>query len=256
MSAPPPSALIRAQDKLVVRRRFEALGAPVPRLAAVTDVADVDAFAARVDAPIVVETVAVAIDGRGVALTRNHQGQGHRDRVARRRDRGAHRGEGGDAARVAAPVARSPFSQARSTGDEDRSKRRGVYGGGRARARAGRRTRQRGKPIGVTPGVRTRGGGSAGSRTVRDRQGGLIVNELAMRPHNSGHWTMDGSRTSKFEQRLRAVLDYPLGDSTPIAPVTDGQCPGAQQTPAMSWNSGCAASSPSAGSRGAPLRQG
>jgi 5-(carboxyamino)imidazole ribonucleotide synthase len=50
--------------------------------------------------------------------------------------------------------------------------------------------------------------------------GTLVVNELAMRPHNSGHWTMDGARTSQFEQHLRAVLDYPLGDTSPIAPVT------------------------------------
>ena len=50
--------------------------------------------------------------------------------------------------------------------------------------------------------------------------GHLLVNELAMRPHNSGHWTMDGSRTSQFEQHLRAVLDYPLGDTDAIAPVT------------------------------------
>ena len=50
--------------------------------------------------------------------------------------------------------------------------------------------------------------------------GALVVNELAMRPHNSGHWTMDGARTSQFEQHLRAVLDYPLGDTAAIAPVT------------------------------------
>jgi 5-(carboxyamino)imidazole ribonucleotide synthase len=49
---------------------------------------------------------------------------------------------------------------------------------------------------------------------------GLIVNELAMRPHNSGHWTMDGSVTSQFEQHLRAVLDYPLGRTDPVAPFT------------------------------------
>jgi 5-(carboxyamino)imidazole ribonucleotide synthase len=51
-------------------------------------------------------------------------------------------------------------------------------------------------------------------------EGDVLVNELAMRPHNSGHWTMDGSRTSQFEQHLRAVLDYPLGDTAAIAPVT------------------------------------
>jgi len=48
----------------------------------------------------------------------------------------------------------------------------------------------------------------------------ILVNELAMRPHNSGHWSIDGSVTSQFEQHLRAVLDLPLGDTTPTAAVT------------------------------------
>jgi 5-(carboxyamino)imidazole ribonucleotide synthase len=46
----------------------------------------------------------------------------------------------------------------------------------------------------------------------------LFINELAMRPHNSGHWTIEGSRTSQFEQHLRAILDLPLGDPTMTAP--------------------------------------
>jgi 5-(carboxyamino)imidazole ribonucleotide synthase len=46
-----------------------------------------------------------------------------------------------------------------------------------------------------------------------------LVNELAMRPHNSAHWTIEGARTSQFEQHLRAVLDYPLGATAPTAPV-------------------------------------
>ena len=53
-----------------------------------------------------------------------------------------------------------------------------------------------------------------------DTPTGVVVNELAMRPHNSGHWTIDGSVTSQFEQHLRAVLDWPLGDTAPTAPVT------------------------------------
>jgi len=52
-----------------------------------------------------------------------------------------------------------------------------------------------------------------------ERGGALLVNELAMRPHNSGHWTIEGSRTSQFEQHLRAVLDYPLGVTSQTAPV-------------------------------------
>lgn len=45
----------------------------------------------------------------------------------------------------------------------------------------------------------------------------LFINELAMRPHNSGHWTIEGSATSQFEQHLRAILDLPLGDTAMVA---------------------------------------
>jgi 5-(carboxyamino)imidazole ribonucleotide synthase len=52
------------------------------------------------------------------------------------------------------------------------------------------------------------------------RAGGLLVNELAMRPHNSGHWTIEGAATSQFEQHLRAVLDLPLGSCVPAGSFT------------------------------------
>ena len=88
--------------------------------------------------------------------------------------------------------------------------------------------------------------------------GGLVVNELAMRPHNSGHWTMDGARTSQFEQHLRAVLDYPLGDTAPIAPVT--VMANVLGAPGDSGDGdGRAAASPvrpDAGGQGPPVRQG
>jgi 5-(carboxyamino)imidazole ribonucleotide synthase len=62
---------------------------------------------------------------------------------------------------------------------------------------------------------------------------GLVVNELAMRPHNSGHWTIEGARTSQFEQHLRAVLDYPLGATDALAPaVVMANVLGAAQPPA------------------------
>jgi 5-(carboxyamino)imidazole ribonucleotide synthase len=47
-----------------------------------------------------------------------------------------------------------------------------------------------------------------------------MVNDLSMLPHSSGHWSIDGAVTSQFEQHLRAVLDLPLGDTTPRAPWT------------------------------------
>src|ERR1700761_5544725 len=73
--APPPQALLHAQDKLVMRRRLEALGAPVPRYAGVQSVEEVDAFAERLDvgqaAPMVVKAARGGYDGRGVRLARD-----------------------------------------------------------------------------------------------------------------------------------------------------------------------------------------
>ena len=70
-----------------------------------------------------------------------------------------------------------------------------------------------------------------------ERGVGLVVNELAMRPHNSGHWSMDGATTSQFEQHLRAVLDYPLGSTAPLAPVTVmANVLGAPTQPAMTMD--------------------
>ena len=57
------------------------------------------------------------------------------------------------------------------------------------------------------------------ARPTGEYSGRLLVNELAMRPHNSAHWTIEGARTSQFEQHLRAVLDYPLGTTAATAPV-------------------------------------
>jgi 5-(carboxyamino)imidazole ribonucleotide synthase len=50
------------------------------------------------------------------------------------------------------------------------------------------------------------------------REGNVLVNEIAPRPHNSGHQTIEANATSQFEQHLRAILDWPLGDTTQILP--------------------------------------
>ena len=49
--------------------------------------------------------------------------------------------------------------------------------------------------------------------------GSLLVNELALRPHNSGHFTIEGAETSQFEQHLRGVLGWPLGDPALTVPA-------------------------------------
>jgi 5-(carboxyamino)imidazole ribonucleotide synthase len=237
--APPPSALIHAQDKLVMRRRLEALGAPVPRYAEVTDVADVDAFAARVDTDIVVKTVRGGYDGRGVTLTRDvseardvvgrYLADGAavlvEEKVAMRRE-------------LAALVARSPFGQGAAWPVVQTVQCDGICVEVIAPAprldselssAAGQLALRLANELGVV--------GLLAVELFETVDGRLLVNELAMRPHNSGHWSMDGARTGQFEQHLRAVLDYPLGDTAPIAPVTVmANVLGAQETPPMSMD--------------------
>jgi 5-(carboxyamino)imidazole ribonucleotide synthase len=237
--APPPSALIHAQDKLVMRRRLEALGVPVPRFAEVTDVADVDAFAARVATDIVVKTVRGGYDGRGVTLARD---------VAEARDVAGRYLAHGAAVLVeeevamrrelAALVARSPFGQGAAWPVVQTVQRDGICV----------------EVIAPAPWLDVELGSAAGQLALRladalgvvgvlavelfeTVDGRLVVNELAMRPHNCGHWSMDGARTGQFEQHLRAVLDYPLGNTAPIAPVTVmANVLGAEHVPAMSMD--------------------
>ena len=238
--APPPQALMHAQDKLVMRRRLDALGAAVPRYAGLDSSArldqELDAFAAWVDAPLVVKAVRGGYDGRGVRMARDlaHARDIARDylsdgvtvlveeRVELRRE-------------LSALVARSPFGQGAAWPVVETVQRDGICVLVIAPAPAlpdglAAAAQQLGLRLAAELGVV----GVLAVELFETTDGALLINELAMRPHNSGHWTMDGARTSQFEQHLRAVLDYPLGDTEAIAPVTVmANVLGAAQPPAM-----------------------
>lgn len=237
--APPPSALIHAQDKLVMRRRLAELGAPVPRFAEVRELADVDAFTAEVQGAVVVKTARGGYDGRGVTLARD---------LAEARDAAQRYLSGGAGVLIeekvamrrelAALVARSPFGQGAAWPVVQTVQRDGICVEVLApapglddelRVAAGQLGLALAAELGVV--------GVLAVELFETVDGRLLVNELAMRPHNSGHWTMDGARTSQFEQHLRAVLDYPLGDTAPIAPLTVmANVLGAQHAPAMTMD--------------------
>jgi 5-(carboxyamino)imidazole ribonucleotide synthase len=236
---PGPEALVCAQDKLVMRRRLADLGAPVPRFAEAHTVDDVDAFAARIGGPVVIKTVRGGYDGRGVVLAddlaaaRDAVGRYLADgvpvlleeRVSMRRE-------------LAALVARSPFGQGAAWPVVETVQRQGICVTVLAPApglpdELAADAEQLGLRIAEELGVV----GVLAVELFETGDGALLVNELAMRPHNSGHWTMNGSVTSQFEQHLRAVLDYPLGDTRPLAPVTVmANVLGAEQTPAMAMD--------------------
>ncbi len=235
--APPPHALVHAQDKLVMRRRLEALGAPVPRYAEIRSVDELDAFAQRMGGPVVVKAVRGGYDGRGVRMARDPVHAREiaesfladgvpvmaEEQVNMRRE-------------LSALVARSPFGQGAAWPVVETVQRDGVCVQVIAPApdlpddvasAAQRLALRLAAELGVV--------GVLAVELFETSGGDLLVNELAMRPHNSGHWTMDGARTSQFEQHLRAVLDYPLGDTDAIAPVTVmANVLGAPQQPAMS----------------------
>lgn len=224
---PGPHALVYAQDKGAMRARLTELGIPCPRHRIVADPADVTAFA-REGAregdgfPVVLKTVRGGYDGKGVWVVRREEDAAvpfragvpvlAEELVDFRRE-------------LAANVVRSPSGQAVAYPVVESVQVDGVCDTVIAPApglppEAAVRTQQLALRIASELDVvghlaveLFEAGGAAGEPRI-------LVNELAMRPHNSGHWTQDGAVTSQFDNHVRAVLDLPLGDPRPRAPWT------------------------------------
>ena len=212
---PGSTALRHAQDKLVMRERLAGLGVPMPAFTPVATLADVEGFAAHVGWPLVLKAATGGYDGRGVWIVADREqaaevvASGVRllaeQCVAMRRE-------------LAALVARSPGGQAAAWPVVETVQQDGICV----------------EVVAPAPGLTEELALQAQELALRladelgvvgvlavelfETSGGLLVNELAMRPHNSGHWTIEGSRTSQFENHLRAVLDYPMGATTATAP--------------------------------------
>ncbi|MFG2002488.1 5-(carboxyamino)imidazole ribonucleotide synthase [Spirillospora sp. NPDC048911] len=217
---PGAAALLHAQDKLVMRERLSALGAPCPRYAAVggdDPLAIIEAFGRETGWPVVVKATRGGYDGKGVWVLDGPDEGLVRDLLARGlslmvEEHVPFRRE------LAALVARSPHGQGAAYPIVETVQENGICVeviapapglDEETAAEAQRLALEIAESLGVT-------GLLAVELFEGDR--GLLVNELAMRPHNSGHWTIEGSRTSQFEQHLRAVLDLPLGETRPTAP--------------------------------------
>ncbi|WP_371864560.1 5-(carboxyamino)imidazole ribonucleotide synthase [Gordonia crocea] len=240
---PPSKALHFAQDKLAMRTRLSALGLPVPdfvdlsgdRVAARAALRE---FGARHDWQIVVKAVRGGYDGRGVWLLDDEAAalaviDGADDatqlmaeaKVPMRRE-------------LSALIARSPFGQGAAWPVVETIQRHGQCAVVLApapglSAEVAERAQQMALRLADELGVV----GVMAMELFETSDGELVVNELAMRPHNSGHWSMDGAITSQFEQHLRAVLDYPLGATDAVAgPVVMANVLGAAQAPSMSMD--------------------
>lgn len=215
---PGPEALVYAQDKGLMRERLAALDVPCPRNAIVTDVAAVEEFGL----PCVLKTTRGGYDGKGVWFVSTAADCAEAFEVAARTGVRLLAEERVDFTReLSALVARAPSGQAAAYPVVQTTQIDGICREVIApapaldadlAARAQRIALDIAGALGVT--------GILAVELFETRDGRILVNELAMRPHNTGHWSQDGAVTSQFENHLRAVLDLPLGAPTARAPWT------------------------------------
>jgi len=214
---PGPAALVHAQDKAVMRNRLAQLNVGQPRFRLVSSAADVSQAAASLgDFPLVLKTARGGYDGKGVwtvaveseaAAVLSQAPQGVQmlaeERVDFRRE-------------LSALVVRSPSGQVAAYPVVESVQRDGICVEVTAPApdldpELAVQAQQTAMRIAAELGVE----GLLAVEMFQTRDGRVLVNELAMRPHNTGHWSIDGAVTCQFENHLRAVLDLPLG--SPLA---------------------------------------
>ena len=219
---PGPDALQYAQDKLAMRARLDELGMPQPDWAAVSDVAQLQAFLDDHGGRAVVKTPRGGYDGKGVrvvsvateaedwfaALAEDAHGGAllAEELVDFRRE-------------LSQQVARRPSGPVMAYPVVETVQRDGVCAEVIAPApHISMRLAEVAGQVGVAIAEGLEVTGMLAVEMFETTDDRVLVNELAMRPHNSGHWSQDGAVTSQFEQHLRAVLDLPLGDPAPRQP--------------------------------------
>lgn len=217
---PGPHALINAQDKAVMRRTLEGAGAPVPRWRVVASIGEAQDFAAEAGYPFILKTTRGGYDGKGVWRI---EGAPELASVMAEPLPAGAEWLAEEAVpfiqELSAQVARSPSGQTVAYPVVRTLQVNGICS----------------EVVAPAPGLSDERAVEAqrialdiaGALNVTgmlavemfDAGDALFVNELAMRPHNSGHWTIEGAMTSQFENHLRAVLDLPLGAPQMRAPV-------------------------------------
>nr|WP_148614055.1 5-(carboxyamino)imidazole ribonucleotide synthase [Nocardioides rubriscoriae] len=215
---PGPGALVHAQDKGVMRERLAALGVPCPRNAIVASVDDVEAFGL----PCVLKTTRGGYDGKGVWFVRSVDDVAEPLRVAHEKGVRLLAEELVDFRReLSALVARSPSGQAAAYPVVASTQVDGICLEVVAPAPdLDPELAAQAQQVALTIAGELDVTGVLAVEMFETTDGRILVNELAMRPHNTGHWTQDGAVTSQFENHLRAVLDLPLGSPAARAPWT------------------------------------
>ena len=216
---PSPQAMLLTQDKLHARRTLAGARIEVPAYAAVSDVAEVEAFAAAHRWPVVIKARSGGYDGRGVWVVEDRQAAAATCRSA---------AEAGVRLLVeehvaieqelSVLVARTPGGATAAYPVLATYQRDGICRHVTAPAAIGAEQAAAATRLAIAI---ADGAAVEGLLAVElfVAEGKLLLNELALRPHNSGHLTIDACVTSQFEQHLRALLDWPLGDTQLLAPA-------------------------------------
>ena len=220
---PKPDALQFAQDKILMREKLTELGVPVPAWAAVANEIELQSFIDAHGGRAVAKTARGGYDGKGVRVI------SRADEVRDWFTALAEDGNGGcllveelvDFVReLSQLVARRPSGEVKAWPVVETIQRDGVCAEVLAPAPVQHEvTLEEAARIGMTVAEGVGVTGVLAVEMFETTDGRVLVNELAMRPHNSGHFSIEGSVTSQFEQHLRAVADLPLGDTAMTAPA-------------------------------------
>jgi 5-(carboxyamino)imidazole ribonucleotide synthase len=216
--APDPAALAFGQDKQHARRELAALGFPVPAFTTVSSGAEVAAFADGEGGgwPVVLKAARGGYDGRGVEVVVD---AADADEVLRRGGTWIAEAHVDIATELAVVVARRPSGEAATYPVVETVQRDGICVELVLPARVDTEVARRAEALATDIVAAIDGTGIVATELFVTGSGELLVNELALRPHNSGHVTIEGAVTSQFHQHLRAVLDWPLGATDAVAPA-------------------------------------
>jgi 5-(carboxyamino)imidazole ribonucleotide synthase len=216
---PKPQALEFAQDKIRMREKLAEVGIPCPQWKEVTSADDLDTFGQQVGWPFVLKTARGGYDGKGVWIVDDlSAATAIFDEISAQGIRVLAEEKVPFVRELAAQVARSPHGQCVAYPIVQSTQTNGICHEVIAPCpdlSAERATAAQEIALHIAQALDVTGMLAV---ELFDTGTEVLVNELAMRPHNSGHWSMDGAVTSQFENHLRAVLDWPLGSPALTAP--------------------------------------
>jgi 5-(carboxyamino)imidazole ribonucleotide synthase len=209
-----------AQHRVREKSFFDSIGAPTAPWAPVRGPEDLLEAVSRIGYPCVLKTATLGYDGKGQVKLR-----GSKDVAA-----GLALAAGGEAIlegfvdfalEISVIVARSPDGAVVPYEPAENAHRNHILDVTRVPARISAETAARARAIAVQAAEALDLTGLLAVEMFVGHDGAVLVNEMAPRPHNSGHWSMDGARTDQFEQLVRAICGLPLGDPGRLAPVVE-----------------------------------